>query len=280
MTPLSITKRADYSPEALQYAEASAEAILGPLSTTTNQAVPSASTQMSDLNAQLGKYSDQVGNTLKVGLNQLMSNMATFIRFSGGGLFSGGTPLPLPAATESLDLALRTYVTSASLQQNDWAALYSDSDHEVANDSDNVAQSNGEPAAVWESPSTGRSYLLKQLKPTAGVNDARVLQQIETNRWADPAVLFDGAFNCTASGRSPFSTLTTPRPRPPRVLVQQFGPTENHPTGRTGGPFVNLNFDGTLDLSCVSRLPIYRVSGQGCPTTTPVNGQCPFGTWG
>ena len=219
ITPFSIMKCADYPPEALQYAVASAETIITPLSTTINQTAPSASIQMGDLTAKLVNFTNQLDDTLNAGLGQVMNDTATFINYAGGGVFSGSTTLPLPAATEALASSLKTYVTSLSLQQNDWAAQYVDSFRAVPDDSSNVAQittQSGSSAAVWKSPDTRRSYVLEQIKPTAGVNDSSILEQITTDGWAVLDVLFDGAYNCTATGRSLLSqALNTFSPHPP-----------------------------------------------------------------
>ena len=215
MTLFSIMSCADYSLEALQHAIASATTIIIPLSAAMDQTVPSTSIQMRELNTQFGNFSNQLGNAVTGGLGRVMNDTATFISYAAGGVFSGSTTLPLPAATEALQLALSTYVTSLSLQQNDWAAQYIDSSSVVPGDRSNVAQTSKESAAVWKSPDTGRSYLLEQLKPTAGINDSSVLQQIDTNEWANLEVLFDGAYNCTATGRPLHVFILLP----PSVLI-------------------------------------------------------------
>lgn len=73
----------------------------------------------------------------------------------------------------------------------------------------------------------------------------------------DMPTLFDGAYNCTAQGRA-------------------------------GGSVVNVNAGGgsgeggtgTLDMSCLSRLPIYLPCKTACPTSVLVDGKCPFGFTG
>lgn len=62
----------------------------------------------------------------------------------------------------------------------------------------------------------------------------------------DLPVLFDGAYNCTLAGRA-------------------------------GGSVVSLNPDGSLDMACLSLLPMYVGKG-GCPAGAVwVDGKCPFG---
>ncbi len=73
-----------------------------------------------------------------------------------------------------------------------------------------------------------------------------LLEYIETTDAYMP-VLFDGAYNCTMAGKA-------------------------------GGSVVNLNADGSLDVACLSALPIYLSKGSSCPAgAVQVGGKCPFG---
>ena len=63
----------------------------------------------------------------------------------------------------------------------------------------------------------------------------------------DLPVLFDGAYNCTFAGQA-------------------------------GGSVVSFNKDGSLDMACLSVLPMYVGKGGGCPDgAVLVGGKCPFG---
>ena len=75
-----------------------------------------------------------------------------------------------------------------------------------------------------------------------------VLQVIANNKLADFDFLYDGNYNCTAAGKA-------------------------------GGHVLNIGDDGTLDVSCMSQLPIYLSCSPKaeCPTTVLVGGKCPFG---
>ena len=76
-----------------------------------------------------------------------------------------------------------------------------------------------------------------------------MLAQLETSDVYMP-VLFDGASICTLEGK-------------------------------TGGSAVNLNADGSLDVACLSSLPIYLLKGSACPGgAVQVGGKCPFGFLG
>ena len=62
----------------------------------------------------------------------------------------------------------------------------------------------------------------------------------------DLPVLFDGAYNCTFAGQA-------------------------------GGSVVRLNADSSLNMACLSVLPMYVGHG-GCPNGAVwVNNKCPFG---
>lgn len=60
-------------------------------------------------------------------------------------------------------------------------------------------------------------------------------------------VLFDGSYNCTLAGKA-------------------------------GGASINVNDDGSLNVACLSALPIYLDDGTPCPDgAVQVGGKCPFG---
>ena len=63
-------------------------------------------------------------------------------------------------------------------------------------------------------------------------------------------VLFDGAYNCTFAGMA-------------------------------GGFAININPEHSLDVACLSTLPIYLSHGSSCPDGAVwVDGKCPFGFMG
>ncbi len=75
-----------------------------------------------------------------------------------------------------------------------------------------------------------------------------VLKLIEGNQWADLPTMFDGAYNCTSKG-----------------FVEPLNSV------------VHLLADGTLDMSCLSALPVYITKASICPIgAVQVNGTCPF----
>lgn len=94
-------------------------------------------------------------------------------------------------------------------------------------------------SSYW-SPVTGRQYSFTGSNTFSLVNSFLALND------ADLPVLFDGAYNCTY-------------------------------VGQAGGSVVGLQADGSLNVACLSVLPMY-VDG-GCPDgAVQVGGKCPFGS--
>lgn len=95
-------------------------------------------------------------------------------------------------------------------------------------------------SSLYWSPVTGRQYSFTGASTYSFLNEA--LAKMEVNL----PVLFDGAYNCTFAGQA-------------------------------GGSVVSLNADSSLDMACLSVLPMYVGKG-GCPHgAVLVGGKCPFG---
>lgn len=93
-------------------------------------------------------------------------------------------------------------------------------------------------SSYW-SPVTGRQYSFTGAKTFSLISDALTATE------ANLPVLFDGAYNCTLAGQA-------------------------------GGSVVSLNADGSLNMACLSVLPMFVKSG--CPPgAVYVDGKCPFG---
>lgn len=91
---------------------------------------------------------------------------------------------------------------------------------------------------------TGRQYrFVQQGGGPIGAN--QVLDQLTSKGWANLPLLFDGAYNCTANGE-----LNNPQ-------------------------LVHVNYDGTLDISCISQIPMRIPCGAPCPQAA-ADGSCPF----
>ena len=93
-------------------------------------------------------------------------------------------------------------------------------------------------SSYW-SPITGRQYSF------TGSNTYSLISQAMRTTEVDLGALFDGAYNCTFAGLA-------------------------------GGSVVSLKADNSLNVACLSVLPMY-IQGD-CPEgATLVNGKCPFG---
>ena len=62
------------------------------------------------------------------------------------------------------------------------------------------------------------------------------------------------------------------------MLALFDGPDKCTLDGKAGGSAVNVTKDGSLDVACLSSLPIYLSKGSSCPGgAVQVGGKCPFG---
>lgn len=168
-----------------------------PSGTGTSQVV-----QVGALDTTLGTASDQIGTILNNGLALVMNNIDDFVLFAGNGTFSGSASISVPAETNNLDLALKTYLVSESLNQNKWYAAYTGSTiiKESCAFSIHDECEVTTPLGYFVSPDTGRHYTLMNSGGNTQLG-AGILRTIESNQWASSSMLFDGAFDCTASGK-------------------------------------------------------------------------------
>lgn len=217
-----------------------------------------------------------------------MNDLPTFVNFTGNGAFTGNQTLSLPNATNGLDFALKTYVTSKSLQQNGWAGILL----EVVSAENATHQMNGpncanitggilcsetgdkshydQSDATFWSPRTGNLYLLS---PKGNSWSYPALSAINANGWADIGTLFDGSYTCTFEGNSSSQIFNASASPTCRACFADFCSA----TGKAGGPILNFNADETLNMDCLSQLPIYIFSGRPCPQKA-ADGSCLFGS--
>ena len=197
-------------------------------------------------------------NLLQLALSLIMSDMPTFTSWAAHGLYSGPTTsLNIPQAAIGLTSAFTTYLVGAALSQLHFSAT------PAMTPVSKAAFQAGRtctPLGDVCKDSSGVTYYWSQAFQTQyeiympmnlvlmGYKDNvyGMLAQIETSDVYMP-VLFDGAYNCTLEGKA-------------------------------GGSAVNLNADGSLDVACLSSLPIYLSKGSACPGgAVQVGGKCPFG---
>ena len=237
----------------LQQAPGAAKA-LWPTGTESSKSV-----QIANLEAELANSTNQLAEMINTAVQLLMSDVPTFVKFVESGEYSGTESLSLPSKVEGLDYALRTYMTSEAFAQNGWKATAYQGPFETAQDVENsvnggtgfactmgnnsVCYDDGGNAVYW-SQATGRAYGFYNSKGTGGVRGYQLLQDTVESNWAILQVLFDGSFNCTARGNF-------------------------------GNSLVNFNWDGTLDIACISQLPINIPCGGTCPVDL-INNACPI----
>ena len=239
----------------LQQAPSTAKA-LWPTGTQNSQSV-----QIGNLEAELGNSTNQLAEMINNAVQLLMSDVPTFVKFVESGQYSGAESLSLPSKVEGLDYALRTYMTSEAFAQNGWVSAPSIGPYETVQDVENHVTggdggdctmgnnsvcTNGLGSATYWSQATGRIYsFANENSSWTGVTAYQLLQDTVNNNWAILQVLFDGSFNCTQEGNF-------------------------------GDSIVNFNWDGTLDIACISQLPTVIGCGEPCPVAL-VNNVCPFG---
>ncbi|KAL8989101.1 MAG: hypothetical protein Q9169_008436, partial [Polycauliona sp. 2 TL-2023] len=135
----------------------------------------------------------------------------------------GGNPFATNATVE-IEAGLRTFVTSKLMQLSGYYAVPMDVVDRTAFES--VSAANEGNYYYW-SPSTRRMYEMRDKgRAPIGLKELGVHFTAVVDRWADPQLLFDGGYNCTAAGNA-------------------------------GAAIVNEKpDDGGIDVSCVSQLPM------------------------
>lgn len=206
----------------------------------------------------------EVGNQLQSALNLIMSDVQNFTAWAENGLYSGPTAsLGVAQAAVGITSAFDTYLVSEALSQSHFSATPASTtiskaafqqDRKCTTLGDVCKDSNGK-AYYWSQAYQTQYQINEPKKWASGTGSQQLgfensayglLEYIETTDTYMP-VLFDGAYNCTFEGKA-------------------------------GGSAVNFYFDGSLDVACLSSLPIYLSKGSSCPAgAIQVAGKCPFG---
>ena len=198
-------------------------------------------------------------------LSLIMSDVPTFSAWAAHGLYSGSTGSMNTVGADGLTSPLDTYIAGQFLQQSYFSATPASTTVSKATfQQDRTCTTLGDVCK----DSNGNTYYWSQAyQTTYQINEPRdwasdlatkqldevsaygLLKYIETTDAYMP-VLFDGAYNCTFEGKA-------------------------------GGPAVTLKADNSLDLACLSALPIYLAKHSSCPNgAVQVDGKCPFGFMG
>ncbi|KAL9011161.1 MAG: hypothetical protein Q9173_003974 [Seirophora scorigena] len=188
---------------------------------------------------------DTASSLLYQALALILSDIPTFLAFVGKGRFTTGNTPTIP---RDLDIAagVNTFVTSKLMQAD---GMYAVPGRIVEDIADAATAGENKDGAYYRSPSTRRQYELRS-KGQTQIPLRTLLDNVLHRGWADPQLLFDGNYNCTASGWAGAGIVND---------VGEFG----------GG-----------DVSCLSQLPMYVEKGTPCPTDLVVGGRCPFGYLG
>ena len=165
--------------------------------------------QISELNTRLSNATDELAQILDGGLKLLMNDMPTFVGFAQSGEYSGDDSIDIATKTNELDLALRTYITSESMKQNGWYAV----PLRISTEEEYKALVEAAPTArgwragpevvnkIWWSPFSGRQYSLESKRPDT-IKPGDLINSIVDGGWAHLPTIFDGSYECTASGRA------------------------------------------------------------------------------
>ncbi|CAD6577221.1 MAG: hypothetical protein ASARMPREDX12_008269 [Alectoria sarmentosa] len=197
----------------------------------------SQSIQIGDVENELNNATGISALMLNSGLELLMSDMPSFVEFASTGMFSGSDSFSLSKEVDGLDVALKTFIVSNAMTSNGW--------HYTVNlgpTRDDIAScipgsggscctwwalnsSSSNPSMcgdfIWYSDTTMRAFTLTNPNVMNGSVD--MLNAIVEKEWTTLPLLFDGAYNCSAAGNF-------------------------------GGAPIQIEADGTIDLSCMSQL--------------------------
>ena len=212
--------------------------------------------QIGDVKDELGNVNRNLSSLLNAGLETVMKDLPTFVSFVQDGHFSGDQYISLPKTSAGLDMALKTFIVSTAMTKNDWDArpmLYMTRDQfasangcSFGPENYNVCSQEGGLTSYFYSNTSGNGYLLSNRSGAENVKSPRDLMfDIVNNQWSSLGALFDGAFQCTSSGNA-----------------------------ASDQPF-HINFDGTIDLSCVSQLKMCGYCESSCIVSL-INGTCPM----
>ncbi|KAL8677289.1 MAG: hypothetical protein Q9186_006276 [Xanthomendoza sp. 1 TL-2023] len=80
--------------------------------------------QIGDLQSELAELDAQIAKMLNAGLSNIMTDVNAFAKFASSTAFSGQEIPSLPAETEGLDLAFKTYLVTRAMAANEWLAYW------------------------------------------------------------------------------------------------------------------------------------------------------------
>lgn len=205
---------------------------------------------------------------LQKALFYIMNDVSAFNSFAAHGAYSGPQANYWSGTHPGIIAPLTTYVVGEALAQNTFSASPMGTATKQAfqlgrncTSAGDVCKDSSSTVYYWSSVTqmqyqiSGHGNFVSLISPTAptqletieGEATTFSLMEFIENSATYMPVLFDGAYNCTLEGKA-------------------------------GGSAVNINADGSLDIACLSALPIYLAKGTPCPQgAVQVGGKCPFG---
>ncbi|KAI4175612.1 MAG: hypothetical protein LQ346_008050 [Caloplaca aetnensis] len=211
--------------------------------------------QIGHLQTEVNNITVELSNTLSRGLSLLMTDVPTFVAFADNGRYSNNNPpIDLNEVKNDLAITLQTFLVSESLKQNRWYAtplgISTKEQYENLRDPPPMCTVHGcsTPSVtgdqVYWSAASGRQYRFIQ-EGGGPQGPGRILATIRSSNWANLPLLFGGAYNCTF-----------------------FGQVDNP-------QLIHVNFDSTLDIGCISKLPMKFPCNSKC-LQLAADGSCPF----
>ncbi|KAL8896959.1 MAG: hypothetical protein Q9207_007462 [Kuettlingeria erythrocarpa] len=143
---------------------------------------------------------DTASSLLTDALKLVLSDIPTFLAFAGEGRFTTDSYPNVPFDPGfDLGTGLHTFVTSKLMQMNNYYAVPMDVVTEAI--ATKTAADNKNALYHWSS-NTRRLYELRA-KGKPVIDKVTLYEEhLMNNDWADPQLLFDGSYNCTAAGNA------------------------------------------------------------------------------
>ncbi|KAL8851007.1 MAG: hypothetical protein Q9221_004090 [Calogaya cf. arnoldii] len=172
-------------------------AALWPTGTENSQAI-----QISNLENDLSLGADQLADIANRGLELIMSDVPSFIAFAQSGAFSGEETIALPDQSNEVTLALKTYILTTAMTANEWKVVFSSRTREQVAAEDAYCESIPDLTCRqnrYYSDATQRLYtIFVNMDSEKG---EQLMKDIVDKEWSDPALMFDGGYECTAAGK-------------------------------------------------------------------------------
>ena len=221
------------------------------------------SIQIGDLDIQLLALTSDLTQMLNNGVQVVMSDLPSFLGFASTGAFSSNDVPSIPAETEGMDLALKTFLLTTAMTANGLgvgiqtlatSAAWLETSPDVSQAC--TLDANNRCGDYYWSTTYSQAFEISPMTDSAP-NVAGLMSWIENTSGATLSSVFDAAYKCT----------------------RDYGNSENgdilSDEGGSLSSLVNFGTDEKLDLSCLSQIRMTVTCGFPCPGNFR-NGECPF----